>query len=214
MKNSSLLKNELLFQYAAGTSSLAKSLMASTYLFLNSRESLIYSKFENYCGEELKKSPQVMPIKISADDCMNIKDSDAISMDKISVNPINKFIDNLQQIKWKKIFNGFYEYNFNLSASEKAKLIKMNPGAKVPLHSHNGKEFILVLEGSFSDEYGTYKKGSLQINDSNIKHTPTASKENGCICLTITEQDLVFFGPLAPILNIISLIKSFFHSSK
>ena len=42
MTNLTVLKNELIFQYAAGTSSLAKSLMASTYLFLNSRESLIY----------------------------------------------------------------------------------------------------------------------------------------------------------------------------
>ena len=36
-----------------------------------------------------------------------------------------------------------------LTNTEKAKLIKMDPGAKVPLHTHNGKEFILVLEGSF-----------------------------------------------------------------
>ena len=69
----------------------------------------------------------------------------------------------------------------------------MDPGAKVPLHSHSGKEFILVLEGSFSDEYGTYSKGSLQINDSKIIHTPMASNNKSCICLTIIEKDLIFF---------------------
>ena len=70
MKNSNTLKNELIFQYAAGTTSLAKSLMASTYLFLNSRETSIYNQFENYCGEELKNTSQIMPKKLTADDCM------------------------------------------------------------------------------------------------------------------------------------------------
>ena len=72
----------------------------------------------------------------------------------------------------------------NLSKEDTIKLIKMDPGTSVPLHSHNGKEYILVLEGSFNDEYGSYSKGDLQINDSNIKHTPIASKENCCISLS------------------------------
>lgn len=214
MKNSNILKNELIFQYAAGTASLAKSLMASTYLFLNSRETIIYSKFEDYCGEELKNSHKIKPNKLTAEDCMIKQHVDQNSSNKFSQNPINKFIENFQTIKWKKIFNGFYEFNFKLSSTENAKLIKMNPGTRVPLHSHNGKEFILVVEGSFSDEYGTYKKGSLQINDSNIKHTPIASNTEGCICLTITEEELVFYGPFAPLLNIFSFVKSFFTSSK
>ena len=41
----------------------------------------------------------------------------------------------------------------------------MDPGTSVPLHSHNGKEYILVLDGSFCDEYGEYNKGDMQIND-------------------------------------------------
>jgi len=214
MENSNTLKNELIFQYAAGTSSLAKSLMASTYLFLNSKESLIYNQFENYCGEELKNVSQIEPNKLTANDCISEQDKDQISSSNFTKSPLNKFINNLKDLKWKKIFNGFYEHSFNLSNTEKAKLIKMDPGTKTPLHSHNGKEFILVLKGNFSDEYGTYSKGSLQINDSKIKHTPIACKNEGCICLSITEDRLVFFGPFAPILNIITFIKSFFPFSK
>ena len=54
MHNSSILKNELIFEYAAEIASLAKSLLVSTYLFLNSDEAIIYNQFENYCGKELK----------------------------------------------------------------------------------------------------------------------------------------------------------------
>ena len=214
MEYSNILKNELIFEYAAGTSSLAKSLMASTYLFLNSKESSIYNQFEDYCGEELKNVSKIKPNKLTANDCINKQNMDQISSSNYIESPINKFITNLKDLKWKKVYNGFYEYSFNLSNTEKAKLIKMKPGTKAPLHSHNGREYILVLEGNFSDEFGTYSKGSLQINDTKIKHTPTACKNEGCICLSITEGGVVFFGPFALILNIITLIKSFFPFTK
>jgi len=208
MKNSSTLKNELIFHYAAGTTSIAKSLMASTYLFLNSHESQIYQKFEKYCGEELKKSPLIEPTNLKAEDCIKTLTHKKEKIEVNNNNPINKFITSYSSLKWKKIFKGFYEYSLNLSKKDSIKLIKMNPGTSVPLHSHNGKEYILVLEGSFNDEYGNYSKGSLQINDSNVKHTPIANDKNGCICLSITEKQLVFYGPLAPILNLINFFKS------
>ena len=208
MKNSSTLKNELIFHYAAGTTSIAKSLMASTYLFLNSHESQIYQKFEKYCGEELKKSPLIEPTNLKAEDCIKSITREKEKIEVNNNNPINKFIPSYSNLKWKKIFKGFYEYSLNLSKKDSIKLIKMNPGTSVPLHSHNGKEYILVLEGSFNDEYGNYSKGSLQINDSNVKHTPIANDKNGCICLSITEKQLVFYGPFAPILNLINFFKS------
>jgi len=207
MLNSSILKNELIFEYAAGTTNLSKSLVASTYLLLNSKEKNLYSNFEDYCGEELKNVSQIKPQNLTPDDCF-IDTQD--NKDTLGNSPINKILNNLKELKWKKVFNGFHDYNLKLSDKESVKLIKMDPGAKVPLHSHNGKEYILVLSGSFKDEYGEYSKGNLQINDSNIKHTPKACDKTGCICLTVTEQDLVFYGPFAPILNIITFIKSIF----
>ena len=70
MQNSSILKNELIFQYAAGTASKAKSLMAATYLFLNSKESSLYYQFENYCGIELKNSNPIKLSKLTASECI------------------------------------------------------------------------------------------------------------------------------------------------
>jgi putative transcriptional regulator len=210
MKNSLILKNELIFQYAAGTLNLAKSLMASTYLFLNSRETKLYSEFESYCGEELKDAIPIKPEKLTSKHCINSKKLNTKTPNLESKNPINSLIGPLNELKWNKVFAGIYEYPLKISNKESAKLIKMKPGAKIPLHSHNGKEYILVLQGSFCDEFGKYTKGNLQINDSKIKHIPIACKQDGCICLTITEEELVFFGPFAPILNLITFLKSFF----
>ena len=209
MKNSSSLKNELIFEYAAGTSNLSKSLMASTYLHMNSQELSMHSTFEDYLGEELDNVPRINAKNLELEDCFS-GDKDT----EIRKNPINKLLSNFKNLKWKKVFNGFYEHELILSNKEHAKLIKMDAGAKVPLHSHNGKEYILVLEGSFCDEFGKYTKGNLQINDSRIKHTPIACESSGCICLTITEQELVFFGPFAPVLNLITFLKSIFLRSK
>jgi putative transcriptional regulator len=214
MKDSSALKNELIFQYAAGTSSLAKSLMASTYLFLNSRENFIYNQFENYCGEELKNSIEIQPKNLMAYDCTSEEENIIETKKPQLKSPIYKFINSLDDLKWNKIFSGFYEYTFKISDNEFSKLIKMNPGTKVPLHSHNGKEYILILEGSYSDQHGTYNKGGLQINDSQIKHTPIACKNKGCICLIITEKNLIFFGPFAIILNTLVFIKSLIFRNK
>ena len=44
----------------------------------------------------------------------------------------------------------------------------------------------------------------------NIKHHPTACNKNGCVCISITENDVIFFGKFASILNLFTFIKSFF----
>ena len=116
----------------------------------------------------------------------------------------------LSDIKWKQIYKGFSEFNPKISDEGELKLIKMEPGASVPIHSHGGKEYILVLDGSFCDEYGKYSKGDIQINDQKIKHTPIACQDEGCVCLSITEKDAIFFGRFGSFLNLFTFIKSFF----
>ena len=105
----------MIFSYAAGTTSIAKSLIASTYLFLNSHESQIYHKFEEYCGEEFKKSTLVEPMNLKAEDCIKALNLEKNKIEIDNKNPINKFISSYEDLKWKKLFKGFYEYSFNLS---------------------------------------------------------------------------------------------------
>ena len=96
------------------------------------------------------------------------------------------------KLSGNKFIKVLSEFSPNIEDDDEIKLIKMDPGASVPLHSHGGKEYILVLSGSFCDEYGKYNKGDIQINDQKIKHTPIACKNDGCICLSITEKDVIF----------------------
>ena len=209
--NSTTRKNELIFGYSSGNLGEAKSLFVSMYLFLNSVAAKKASIFENLMADNLNDLDEVAPKKLNYKDCITASPKENLES-KISknYNPLTNLIGNIDNLKWKSIYKGFREYNLPLKDNDIIKLIKMDPGTSVPLHSHNGKEYILVIDGSFSDEYGEYKKGDMQINDQNIKHHPTACNKHGCVCISITENDVIFFGKFASVLNLFTFIKSFF----
>ena len=160
-------------------------------------------------GNELAEVEEVTTPKLKYTDCISGIKNQPIRVSE-DLSPISKLVGPFEDLKWKQIFKGFKEFVPPLNDKDELKLIKMDPGASVPLHSHGGKEFILVLQGSFCDEYGEYNKGDIQINDQKIRHTPIACKNKGCICLTITEKDVIFFGKFASFLNLFTFIKSFF----
>ena len=204
-------KNELIFNYSSGKLGEAKSLFVSMYLFLNSVAARNASIFDNILAENLMELGEVAPKKINYKDCIAVgSEGNLESKINKNYNPITNLIGDIDKLQWKSIYKGFREFNLPLKDNDTIKLIKMDPGTSVPLHSHNGKEYILVIDGSFCDEYGEYKKGDMQINDQNIKHHPSASDTNGCVCLSITESDVVFFGKFASVLNLFTFIKSFF----
>ena len=207
--NTTAQKNELIFGYSSGNLGEAKSLFTSMYLYLNSIAAKKASVFDNMLAQNFNDLEGVQPKKLKYTGC--IKTPVSIKKNKNSSNnPLSHLIGNLNDIDWKTLYKGFKEFNIPVNDNDSVKLIKMDPGTSVPLHSHNGKEYILVLNGSFCDEYGEYNKGDMQINDQQIKHNPTACNSDGCICLSITENDVVFFGKYGSALNLFTFIKSFF----
>ena len=207
--NTTAQKNELIFGYSSGNLGEAKSLFTSMYLFLNSIAAKKASIFDNILAENFSDLEGVGLKKLKYTDC--IKNSVSKKQNKsLSINPLSRLVGDFNNVDWKTIYKGFNEFNIPVDDNDSVKLIKMDPGTSVPLHSHNGKEYILVLEGSFCDEYGEYKRGDIQINDQKIKHNPTACNSDGCVCLSITENDVVFFGKFGSVLNLFTFIKSFF----
>ena len=207
--NGTLVKNELIFDFASGALGASKSIFASTYLFLNAKASNLNSTFEGLLGESLLDNKDTPVSKLKYTDCITEKIKTQ-NQDLNKLGPLSKIVGPLDKIKWKQVFKGFNEFTTKIHGDDELKLIKMDPGASVPLHSHGGKEYILVLEGSFCDEYGKYSRGDIQINDQQIKHTPIASQKDGCICLTITEKDVIFYGKFGSFLNLFTFIRSFF----
>ncbi|MCX5954662.1 MAG: cupin domain-containing protein [Cyanobacteria bacterium] len=62
--------------------------------------------------------------------------------------------------------------------SEHVALVRWAPGTRFQPHAHRGGEEILVLEGVFQDEYGTYSAGSWLRNPPGSVHRPWS--EAGC----------------------------------
>ncbi len=207
--NTTAQKNELIFGYSSGNLGEAKSLFTSMYLYLNSIAAKKASIFDNILAQNFAELEGIGLKKLKYTDCIKTSYSKKQN-ENLSSNPLNRLIGDFNNIVWKTVYKGFKEFNIQVNDNDSVKLIKMDPGTSVPLHSHNGKEYILVLDGSFYDEYGEYNKGDMQINDQHIKHNPTACKSNGCVCLSITENDVVFFGKFGSALNLFTFIKSFF----
>ena len=207
--NTTAQKNELIFGYSSGNLGEAKSLFTSMYLYLNSIAAKKASIFDNMLAQNFSELKDIRLKKLKYTDCIK-NDNSKKQNNNLSNNPISLLIGDLNNIDWKTIYKGFKEFKIPVNDNDSVKLIKMDPGTSGPLHSHNGKEYILVLDGSFSDEYGEYSKGDMQINDQKIKHNPTACNSKGCVCLSITENDVVFFGKYGSALNLFTFIKSFF----
>ncbi|MCF2949400.1 cupin domain-containing protein [Paraglaciecola aquimarina] len=65
-------------------------------------------------------------------------------------------------------------------------IVKYEPGASFSEHDHPLGEEILVLEGTFSDHSGDYKKGQYFRNPEGFKHAPFS--QEGCTILVKLHQ--------------------------
>ncbi len=80
-------------------------------------------------------------------------------------------------------------------------LLKLKPGGRIAHHGHLGDEYTVVLSGSFSDENGVYKAGDFLLRDASEHHSPVATKDAECMCLTVQEAPLQFTGWFFKFLN-------------
>ena len=88
--------------------------------------------------------------------------------------------------------------------NEKLELIHVMPGAKSPQHTHEGNESFLVLHGSYSDEYGRYNQGTVQVRSDDHNHTPVGDSRTGCIGLAYTHGKIKFSGKFGKLLNLVA----------
>ena len=77
--------------------------------------------------------------------------------------------------------------------------IYMEPGGSIAAHTHKGKEWTLVLDGTFSDDSGDYGPGDLVHCSESNEHSPRSEK--GCLCLAVIDAPLHFTSGLARALN-------------
>jgi anti-sigma factor ChrR (cupin superfamily) len=75
---------------------------------------------------------------------------------------------------------GLHEYE-----AEHVALVRWAPNTEFKAHTHLGGEEILVISGSFFDEYGEYPAGSWIRNPQRSKHTPFTRDEGALIYVKV-----------------------------
>ena len=80
-------------------------------------------------------------------------------------------------------------------------LHKIKPGGNTPKHDHKGLEVTVVLYGSFSDKDGIYNEGDFIVRQPGDIHSPLASLDDECICLSVVEAPIRLVGPVLRMIN-------------
>jgi putative transcriptional regulator len=100
---------------------------------------------------------------------------------------------------WSYAGPGVRTLPLGLPGDAKAEIIRLEPGAAVPWHTHKGQELTLCLIGEFSDSRGVYGPGDCSISDPTIRHQPLAHKAGPVYALAVTDAGLKFEGLLGAI---------------
>ena len=118
------------------------------------------------------------------------------SVDALPGPIARKYGLSMDTIPWRRLAPGVWHHRLALSpgVTGDLRLLKIAAGRRMPEHGHGGTELTLVLDGSFDDETGTYRRGDIQDVDGDLEHRPVASAQTGCICLVAAEQPARFKG--------------------
>lgn len=107
----------------------------------------------------------------------------------------------LDRLRWRPLPNAREAVLDLGTPGYRTSLLRVRAGRAVPQHTHEGHELTLVLEGSFRDHLGHYRRGDLAITDPTITHQPRADEGEDCLCLAVTDARLRLTGPFGRLLN-------------
>lgn len=115
---------------------------------------------------------------------------------------IKKLIHPARPLKWKRVSPSLKEAIVTIGQNQyEVCFHKIKRGGKVAEHDHGGTEVTVVLEGSFSDELGTYSVGDYIEKQPGDIHRPMATQSEDCLCLSVTEAPVKLTGLLGKFIN-------------
>ena len=117
--------------------------------------------------------------------------------------PLRRFVSKeFSQLPWSGMSKSLKEFELPISGNGyTAKFYKISAGKELPVHTHRGNEYTLVLDGSFSDTAGEYHQGDFILADTQTIHQPKAANDADCICFAVTDAPLKMTGFFGRMLN-------------
>lgn len=117
--------------------------------------------------------------------------------------PLRRFVPaDYAKLPWSGMTSSLKEFVLPFSGDGyTAKFYKISAGKELPVHTHRGNEYTLVLDGSFSDTAGDYHQGDFVLADTQTIHQPKAANDGDCICFAVTDAPLKMTGFFGRMLN-------------
>jgi putative transcriptional regulator len=207
--------DELLLDYAAGSTDEPTSLMLATHLALCPGCRDTVARFESVGGALLEEiepaalAPDALDYLLARLDEQvpaSVPRSPAVGGPPgLMPEPLRSYVGaGLEAIRWKRVMRGVEQARIAVGGhggEVKARLLRIRPGIRIPRHTHAGVEMTLVLAGGFSDGDGHYLRGDFSFSDGEVDHSPVADEDGECLCLTVTDAPLRLTGPLMRLLN-------------
>lgn len=91
----------------------------------------------------------------------------------------------MDRIPWRRLGPGVWHHRLALRQESEGdlRLLRIAAGRRMPDHGHGGSELTLMLDGSYSDVTGEYRRGDVQDVDEEVEHQPVVGTEADCVCL-------------------------------
>jgi putative transcriptional regulator len=106
------------------------------------------------------------------------------------------------ELGWVPVLAGMKAYPLpEFAGRSSVRLLAIEPGRRMPRHTHEGLELTLVLQGSFADASGDYAKGDVATADASIDHQPQAGAGELCLCLAVEDAPLKLTGFKGALIN-------------
>lgn len=201
---------ELLLDYASGAAAEGAALVIASHVArcVTCREEV--AKLEEVGGDLLMTVPEAPVGELLLQDTLARLDAATPSQDavrgfdqetrRLVPAPLRRYIGrNLGELDWRRVGGIFEEAQIPLSSHHvKASLMKLQPGCPVPPHTHIGNEFILVLNGGYSDGDLQYGPGDFDVKFSGYAHHPVVDDPEGCFSLVVLDGPIRLLDGSAP----------------
>ncbi|MCL5777426.1 ChrR family anti-sigma-E factor [Limibaculum sp. FT325] len=202
---------EMLADYASGAASPGVSLLIAAHLTHAPESRARVGAFEAV-GGALLADEQPLPMSAAAlDDVLARLDGDDAQDAPVRHDPgplpgpvIEAVGRDFDKIAWKFRLPGVAECELDGYPGEKVSLLRARPGARMPQHTHEGRELTLVLAGVLQDGDEVYRAGDVAINTEDDDHRPEIIGDETCYCLIVMSGGLRFTGRFSRALNFLA----------
>jgi putative transcriptional regulator len=202
--------DELLMSFAAGQLPNALGIIAACHLQTCQQCSTKARMYEQLGAELIDTTPAISMSGNSLNQLLNRLDLEPTT-EKVAEftgnprtpKPLRRFMpEYIDQLNWRGFSSSIKEYTLPFSDDTyTAKFYKILAGKELPVHTHKGNEFTLVMEGSFSDTAGDYHQGDFILADTHTIHQPKAAPDGDCICFAVVDAPLKMTGVFGRMLN-------------